>query len=363
MGRTLQLYIFKYMLRMTAYFVLGLGALIFLIDFSELNNRLSFISSYELPTGLALSAARLPFILQVALPLVILAATMATLMQLNKKNELVVARSAGVSAWQFLMPTWFAAAAIGLLAVLVVNPLATKGFSIANEIENQMRGRAPNVGPLSGKRPWLRQQAEDGGYYLIGAERVSSNGVILLDASFIHIGSSDEIIERFDSPRTVLKDGKWILRDAFSSRAGQPTKEIGEKTIQTPLDPSVIAEALIPPEMIPFFELGKQIDTAKAFGVSSNPFRMQYHSLMSQPALMIAMTLIAATVSLRFARLGHSVEMILGGIVAAFMLYVVSEVAKSFGAAGIISPILAAWLPVMAAGMFGIAYLLHREDG
>lgn len=363
MGRTLQLYIFNYMLRMTAYFVLGLGTLIFLADFSELNNRLSAINSYEISTGLSLSAARLPFILQVALPLIILASTMATLMQLNKKNELVIARSAGVSAWQFLMPTWFAAALIGLLAVLVVNPLATKGFSFANEIENQMRGRAPNVGPLSGNKPWLRQPSENGGFYLIGAERVSSNGVIILDASFLHIDDEGEIIERFDSTRTLLDDGKWILKDAIASRAGQPSREIGQKIIATGLDPSVIAEALIPPEMIPFFELGKQIDTARAFGVSSNPFRMQYHSLMSLPALLIAMTLIAATVSLRFARLGHSAQMILGGIVAAFMLYVITEVAKSFGAAGIISPILAAWLPVLAAGMFGIAYLLHREDG
>lgn len=363
MGRTLQMYIFKYMLRMTAYCVVGLGSLIFLADFSELNNRLAAISKYQVTIGLSLSAARLPFILQIALPLIILASTMATLMQLNKKNELVVARSAGVSAWQFLTPTWLAAALIGLVAVLVINPIATKGFSFANEWENQLRGQAPSVGILSDSKPWLRQQAEDGGLYLIGAERVSSNGVILLDASFLHIDDAGEIIERFDSRRTRLEDGNWILNDALASRAGQPTREIGEKIIRTSLDSSVITEALVPPEMIPFFELGKQIDTARAFGVSSNPFRMQYHSLISKPALFIAMTLIAATVSLRFSRLGQSAEMILGGIVAAFMLYVVTEVTKSFGAAGIISPILAAWLPVLAAGMFGIAYLLHREDG
>ncbi|MEM9575134.1 MAG: LptF/LptG family permease, partial [Pseudomonadota bacterium] len=306
MGRTLQIYIFKYMLRMTAYFAIGLGSLIFLADFSEMNNRLSAISTYQITTGLALSAARLPFILQIALPLIVLASTMAALMQLNKKNELVVARSAGVSAWQFLTPTWLAAGIIGILAVLVINPLATTGFSFANEWENQLRGKAPSAGVLSDSKPWLRQQSEDGGLYLIGAERVSSNGVILLDASFLHIDATGEIIERFDSPRALLDGGNWILNDALASRAGQPTREIGEKTITTGLDSSVITEALIPPEMIPFFELGKQIDTARAFGVSSNPFRMQYHSLMSQPALLIAMTLIAATVSLRFSRFGQS---------------------------------------------------------
>ncbi len=362
-GRTLQIYIFNYVLRMTAYFFFGLGTLIFLIDFSELNARLAVIKAYDIGTGLMLAASRLPFIVQFAMPFIVLAATMAALMQLNRKNELVVARSAGVSAWQFLLPTWLAAALIGLFAVLVINPIAAQGFSFATEAEGQLRGQPPSSGPLSGNKPWLRQNAEGGGAYLIGAERVSSNGVVLVDAVFLHLDSQGRIIERFDAARASLDDGTWLLQDTVLSRAGHPATPVQNKSISTTLDASVITDALIPPELIPFFGLAKQIETARAFGVPANPFRMQYHSLLSLPVLLIAMTLIAASVSLRFVRFGQSASMILGGIVAAFMLYVITEVAKSFGAAGIVSPVLAAWLPVVAAGMFGIAYLLHREDG
>lgn len=362
-GKTLNLYIFKYMLRMMIYFIIGISLLIFLVDFTELNNRLSNTDGYVVLFGLTLSALRLPFIMQVALPFVTLAAAMATLMQLNKKNELVVARSVGVSAWQFLAPIWVAAVLFGIFALLVINPLSATGFSAATEMEAELRGQPAQIGPFSSNRPWLRQDAEDQGTYLIGAERVSGNGVVLLNAVFLKINADGDISERIDAPRASLGDSQWNIPKALVSRAGEATIDTGERIIPTSLDAAVIREALVPAELIPFFQLGEQIETAQSFGVPSNPYRMQYHSLAALPALLVAMTLIAATVSLRFARFGQSAGMILGGIVAGFVLYVLTEVTKSFGGAGIIPPVPAAWLPVVVAGMFGVAYLLHREDG
>jgi len=75
------------------------------------------------------------------------------------------------------------------------------------------------------------------------------------------------------------------------------------------------------------------------------------------------MTLIAATVSMRFARLGQSVTMILSGVVAGFLLYVMTVLVKAFGTAGIVPPVVAAWIPVVVAMFFGVTFLLYREDG
>ncbi|MDZ7823343.1 MAG: LptF/LptG family permease [Ahrensia sp.] len=105
------------------------------------------------------------------------------------------------------------------------------------------------------------------------------------------------------------------------------------------------------------------MENARIFGVETSAFEMQYYSLLSLPGLMVAMTLIGATVSLRFVRFGVSPAMVLGGIIAGFVLYVLVKVTSSFGGAGIISPIIAAWLPVLVSGLFGVVFLLHREDG
>lgn len=362
MGRTLQTYFFFQTLRMIVFFALGIAAVAYLIDFTELSNRTSSLPQYTVGTALALSAMRVPFILQIALPFIVLFATMTTLMLLNRKYELVVARSAGVSAWQFLFPVWIAAFVVGVFAVTVMNPLATNGYSRAEAIEGQWRSR-PSKTLISQEQPWLRQAQNDGGSMLIGASRVSRRDTTLFDAVFLDINAENAVRRRIDAARAQLDDGKWLLTGVEISRAGEATEQRDRMTIPTALNPAVITEALIPAEMISIFDLGKQIEAARSFGISANPFRMQYQSLMSMPLLLVAMTLIAATVSLRFIRFGQSGGMILAGIGAGFMLYVVTVMAKSFGSAGVIPPVLAAWLPVAIATLFGVAYLLDREDG
>ncbi|WP_026479919.1 LPS export ABC transporter permease LptG [Ahrensia sp. 13_GOM-1096m] len=363
LGRTLQLYIFKYMLKMTIYFFLGIALLIFLIDFTEMNNRFGNLQGYSSSLGIYITTMRLPFILSVAIPFVILAASMTTLIQLNKKNELVVARSVGVSAWQFLLPLWLAALIFGLFSIFVINPISAYGYSVATEMESTFRGQKKSADLFDDKRPWLRQDSEDGGSILIGAERVSGNGIVLLNPVFLELDGDGRIKRRLDARRARLENDRWILTETTASIVGQPSEDLGQIFVPTDIDPAVIREALVPPELVPFLQLSKQINAAQSFGVTSAPYRMQFQALLSTPLLLIAMTLIGATVSLRFARFGQSERMILGGIIAGFMLYVVTEVTKSFGGAGIISPIIAAWLPVAASSMFGIAYLLHREDG
>lgn len=362
MGRTLQTYFFFKVIAMIVYFAIGVAALAYLIDFTELTNRTSGLANFQVSTALAMSAMRVPFILQVALPFIVLFATMAVLMLLNRKYELVVARSVGISAWQFLLPAWLAAFLVGVFAVTVLNPAAAYGFSKAEAIEGQWRSR-PAHSIVSPEQPWLRQGQPDGGSMLIGANRVARNKLRLFDAVFIDIGPDGDVRRRIDARRAILGDAKWNLTGVSISKAGNLTTQKKNMVIPTELSEAVIQEALVPPEMVAFFELPDQIDAARSYGISANPFRMQYYSLIALPMLLVSMTLIAATVSLRFVRFGQSGGMIVAGVAAGFMLYVVTAMTKSFGGAGLIPPMVAAWLPVAVATLFGVAYLLHREDG
>lgn len=362
MGRTLQSYFFFQALRMNVMFFLGVAALAYLIDFAEFSNKTGNLPQYSVSAAMLLTAMRVPFFLEIALPFIILFATTATLMLLNRKYELVVARSVGVSAWQFLFPVLSAALVVGLFAVFVLNPIGTRGYAQAIAVEGEWKSR-PSRTLFAQQQPWLRQSQDNGGSMLIGATHASTKGMTLFEAVFLDLNAENMMNRRIDAATARLGTGEWILEDIEISEAGRPSIERERMVIPTALDPAVIQEALIPPKMIPFFELSKKIEAARSFGVSAFPFRMQYHSLLALPGLLVAMALVAATVSLRFVRSGQSTGMILGGMAAGFMLYVVTAITGSFGSAGMIPPVLAAWLPVSVATLFGVAYLLHREDG
>ncbi|WP_164107690.1 LptF/LptG family permease, partial [Serratia marcescens] len=79
---------------------------------------------------------------------------------------------------------------------------------------------------------------------------------------------------------------------------------------------------------------------------STAGYRLQYQKLLSRPFLLAAMVMLASAVSLRFFRLGGVQKMVLSGIAAGFLLYVLSKVTEDLSKAELMHPITAAWLPV-----------------
>jgi lipopolysaccharide export system permease protein len=360
-GWTLGRYIFFRYLSAVGAFLVGLAALIFIVDFSQLNERAGSLPQFTLATGLQVSAARVPMVLIQVIPFVALFGSMAMLIQLNRKYELVVARAAGLSAWQFLLPACAGAFVFGCATVAVLNPLAARGFAFAESFEIQWKTtRSAATSAL--KDPWLRQSV-DGQDYIIGTKNVLKSGSALVNPVFLKIGKDEGIESRLDAETASLEPLVWKLTNVVLSRRGVEPESFKEYSVATDLTPELVQERLQLPETIPYYDLPKKIAVARALGVTGNGLEMQLQSILALPALVTVMTLIAATVSLKFVRFGQSAGMVLGGVLAGFVLYVISVLVKAFGSSGLVPPYLAAWFPVAVAFLFGVAFLLHREDG
>lgn len=361
MGWTLGRYFFIRYVTITLWFFLGLFTLVFLIDFTELTSRTARLPGFSYQIGLAISALRVPMIMLQTIPFVGLFSAMAMLVSLNRRYELVIARAAGISAWQFLLPACVGALLFGILAVGIINPLAAAGFSRSEQIESQLRSGKSNT-VSANTVPWLRQKT-DSGDTIIGARAILNQGLEMADASFFILDREGDIVERKDAKHVFLRDGYWELQNVRIMKGADALVTKQTDRIPTNLKPEFVQERLARPETIPFYELPAKIEVARSFGLKANAFAMQFDSLVAMPFLLVAMTLIAATVSMRFARMGQSATMILGGILAGFLLYVVSVLVKAFGVAGFVPTVVAAWVPVVVAMFFGITFLLYKEDG
>lgn len=361
MFTTLGRYFFRRYLTIAIWFFLGVGAIIFLADFSETSRRMASLEGYTVPGALLFTVMRTPLIFQQTIPTLTLFIGMTALIALNRRYELVVTRAAGISVWQFIMPFAIGAFLIGLFAMLVVNPLAAWGQRESLSMEASWR-EASNKSPKSEFVPWIRQ-ISDGNDTIIGAKSYREDGTELIDAVVFHFDSDGRVILRQDATSAKLEDGYWLLTDVLENRPGEISQRVASVRLSTNLRQEYLKESLSQPETVAFYDLSRKIEVGRSFGLSTKALETQFHSLLSLPLLLVAMTLIAATVSLKFSRFAQSRSVILGGIVSGFVLYVVTVLVKAFGSSGAVPPFVAVWVPVIVATALGATILLHQEDG
>jgi len=360
-GQTLFWYFFRRQLAMIFMVVGGILIVAYLVDFTEFARRAGAWPEYTLARGIYLSAMRMPMITMLIWPFVVLFAAMGVLISLNRRNELVIARSSGVSAWQFLAPICLASLLVGIGAVALINPIATRALSAVEELETTFRGYTPNTSDAL-TIPWLRQRT-DNGVTVIGAGTSARRGVVLGDVVFLQFDNDGNLIERYDARNATLGDGVWLLQDVTLTDSEREKHTMPTARIPSSLTAQDVEQRLADAQTISVYELPEKARLAETLGLSGDRFLMQFHSLVALPALLVAMTLIAATVTLRFVRSGQSGTMILGGILAGFLLYVTLVVVTAFGNVGFVPPFFAAWVPVVVALFVGVTFLLYKEDG
>ncbi len=358
---TLSRYFFKRYIITSVWFLLGVCGIIFLADFSETSRRMSGFVGYSVTGGLLMSALRLPLILQQTIPTLTLFIGMTTLIALNRRSELVVTRAAGLSVWQFVLPFVAGAFVIGIVTTTVINPLGAWGQDLATSMETDWR-KASNASKPSNFLPWLRQIDGDSDT-VIGAKSFDNGGTRLFNVVVFHFNKNGRITLRQDADSATLENGYWKLNNVLDTRTDAPASRKETAQVRTNLKQEFLQESLSKPESVAFFNILRKIEVARSFGISTKALETQFHSLLSLPLLLVAMTLIAATVSLRFSRMAQSRSVILGGIVCGFVLYVVSVLVKAFGSSGVVPPFVAVWIPVIVALALGATILLHQEDG
>ena len=112
---------------------------------------------------------------------------------------------------------------------------------------------------------------------------------------------------------------------------------------------------------VSFWELPGLIEVTESgpfIGAAARPVRVP----AGQALLCVAMVLLAATVSLRSFRSGGVQTMVMTGMIGGFGFFLLAEVSRQAGVAGLAPPWIAVWLIVLVS-VVSLTVLLHQEDG
>lgn len=360
-GRTLGFYIAHRFLKAVTGVLLGLSALVFILTFVETLRRASDVEGISSGTLAAIALFRTPVVIEQALPFGVLFGAMMTFMAMSRRSELVVARAAGISAWQFLAPALGTALVLGLAAAMAFNPLSAELKAKGEKLEIQIFGAKQGQGSKTGAR-WIRQRSEDG-QAVIRASSSAERGLSLGGVTVFLFDPGGRFKERIEAKEARLENGFWILSSARIFAPGRQAEPHESYKIASNLTQTQVQQSFASAEAIPFWQLPGAISLALAAGLDASEYRLQFQTLLARPVMLIAMVLMAAAVSMRLFRFGGAGKMILSGIGAGFVLYILTKIAADVGAAGLVNPSAAAWAPAIAGLLVGVTVLLNQEDG
>jgi lipopolysaccharide export system permease protein len=358
---TLFRYISRQFLVHFAIIMLILLGIMYLFDVVDMLRRAANHQHASLGLILSMSFMKLPFLGQTILSMGILFTAIYTCWKLNKTSELVVIRSFGISAWQFLSPMIICALAIGIFSTTVINPVSAIFLSKYNRLNSLYLQNTQDLVTVSKTGIWLRQPFEQG-YALLHSAGFDKKQWQLNNVIVLFFDDENTFLRRMDSPVAYLRDGYWeIQQPIVNDKKGM--QKLEAQKIPTALTSQKIEESFADPETISFWNIPEYIHIMEETGFPATRLYMHFHTLLAQPLLFAAMILLAATFSLRPPRFGGVATMIVLGVAAGFFIFFVESMLQAFGISQKIPVNLAAWTPSIVALLLGGSALLHLEDG
>ena len=318
--RTLRRYVARrFLFSMMGAFVVC-SCLIFMIDMIELLRLSRRATDLSIGTLLWIGLLRLPAFAELLLAFAVLVGSIGALLSLNRRSELIVMRSSGMSVWQFLRPGIVVTLILGVLAVTLFNPLAARpGPSPSGwwrrcsawrpACSRQGRGVVAAAGrrrrPVGGARPRCVRPGPDPD----GRDRLP-----VRPRGAVHRASR----RRARHPAGRLLGA--AAHNGVPRQSGNP-RSFKTYAISTHLTRERVGDALGSEIAVSFWQLPELIEVSERAGLSASKYRMQQAVLLARPALLIAMVVLAATVSLRSFRSGGIQTMVLFGLIGGIGLF------------------------------------------
>lgn len=338
------------------------AALIMLGDAVELLRR-AVAKEVPLHTIIEMIFLKLPIFLQKIIPFAILIGTVLTFTRLSRSQEMVIARSSGISVWQFLAPSLVTSFLLGLFIITVFNPIACAMLSRYEKLEQKVFSGRSSVMTVSKSGLWLRQKESDGGETVIHSLRASSLEGKLSSVILFFFSSEGKFVKRVDADQALLTPNMWKLDNVTLTNPGENVQRLEHYELPTTLTLNQIQESFASPETLSFWALPSFIATLQDAGFSALRHQLYYRSLLALPFFLCAMVLVGAIFSLHIPRLAKTGRLMAGSIITGFLIYFINDIVSAFGLSGAIPLSMAAFAPISIIILISLGFLLHLEDG
>lgn len=300
--------------------------------------------------------ARSPATLATFLPMSLLLALLLTLTELSYRNELTAIWAMGISPMRVIFMLAPVALLAGLFHFMLLDravPAAAptlRTWGIADYGEKKLK--VGERDPL-----WLRSGTD-----IIRAASANDSSTRLEDVVIFKRDELGLLTEQVFASSATLTDQGWKLQNAVTYRAdGTPAARATNLDYAGEARPAEAGYRSGDPEEMTVSDLSYFIAN-DGFGIRpAYVYQTWRHKRLTAFIVSLVMVSICVPLATRFRRGGGLGWLFAAGVGLGFTFFVIDGIATSVGELGMVSPWLAAWIPVLLFACLAI-YLMGRAE-
>lgn len=329
------------------------------------------------------AALRLPDLASFILPFAVLIASLLMLAKFARNNEIMALKASGLSFYRLLLSLAPAALLVGLLHLLISDQVVPRTAWILQQWDAAAEPAAAPAGAPAGKSAsaapsdnlplappspganksgdWIR----DGDSY-VQIETVLDDGKELRGVTIFARQGHAVVNERLHAERALYDAATgWRLFTVqkLSLADGQDRKpeRIAETPWHTSLTPDHLADLTTDPATLSLGEVWRFVSHPEVGTRPANFYMTWLLRKIALPLVSIMMVLLAAPVAQGMQRHGGLGAGLAVGVGLGFLYFVTDGLLMTLGEMGAISPMIAAWCPLVLFAAIGVSALLRIE--
>ncbi|MEW6674006.1 MAG: LPS export ABC transporter permease LptG [Thermodesulfobacteriota bacterium] len=352
-------YIIREVLKYLAVVLILVVGIYIAVDFFE---KIDDFLEVGLPFSRALIffAYKTPFIIAQIMPVGLLLAVLIVFGLMNKNNETIALKSAGVSIYHLLKPM----IAMGLLMSFLM-------FFLSEVVVPLTVGRANHI--------WLREVRKEaavlsrekniwmkGNRAIIHIKHYDPKIPAIYGITLNYFDREFKLTRRVDAPKGIYRQGQWVLYDIMEQNLipQQGSYDVGfypERVEKLEFVPEDLKRVAKKSEEMGFKELYAYIRRIENEGYDATAQRVDLYAKFAFPFVCLLLSMVGTGIAIRGKlREGLPVSIVYG-LGVAFLYWVFYSFSVSLGRGEMLPPLLAAWAPNFVFLCAGVLMLMHAE--
>jgi lipopolysaccharide export system permease protein len=327
-------------------------ALFVLIEFFE-HVELFTASLSRFALGISYIGLQIPSYFNLILPLAFLIAILIQIVVMIRANEIIVARTAGISTFSLMKPLVLFSLVLVVLSFSLSEWVIPRTSYAAEYILKVKIRKEQSYVVYKNDKIWFKR-----GNNICNIEFFDARKDAIIGLTVLELSDTYAVQKRYDAQKGFFRNGSWtfynVVERKFSNGA------IESKTVHESLSglitdpPSVFKIVDKKPEEMGFEELKRYIDRLERNGHDVRRYMVDLYDKLFFPFINVIMVLTAFSVGLRYSKTKSVSRGIFFGVCLGALYWLFHSVAKSLGYSEIFPPFFAACLSNMLFFSFGL---------